>query len=284
MPNSLTPAQSAAYNRDGVYFPIPVLTPDETKRYRAAFEDFEQRLGGHPKATELSQTHLQFPWAYELATHSAVLDAVEDVLGPDVLVWTTNFFPKRAHDPGYISWHQDGTYWGLDSSEVTTAWIALTGSTVENGCMRVVPGSQKLHIIPHRETHAANNMLTRGQEVERQVSESEAVDVVLRPGEMSLHHVNIIHGSNPNPSEGRRIGFAIRYITPKASQVGERQPAVLARGRDEYHHFDLLTGPPTGSIEEGIAAHRERARRLLAQLTSTRGHFEKPDTSSGRNP
>jgi hypothetical protein len=100
---------------------------------------------------------------------------------------------------------------------------------------------------------------------------------------MSLHHVRIIHGSNPNPSDRRRIGFAIRYITPKASQTGERQPAVLARGRDEYHHFELA-GPPTGSFEEGIAAHRERARRLLVQLTATSGHLEKPDTSSGRNP
>lgn len=283
MSESLTPAQVAAYERDGVYFPIPVLTRDETRRYLDAYLDFEHRLGGQPKATELSQAHLHFVWAYELATHPAVLDAVEAVLGSDILVWTSNVFPKRPRDPGYISWHQDGTYWGLDSAEVTTAWIALTDSTVENGCMRVAPGSQKLDIIPHRETHAANNMLTRGQEVECEVSESEAVDVVLRAGEMSLHHVRIIHGSNPNASDERRIGFAIRYITPKASQTGERQPAVLARGRDEYHHFELA-GPPTGSVEEGIAAHRERARRLLAQLTATRGQFEKPDTSSGRNP
>jgi hypothetical protein len=118
MPKSLTSTQSAAYNDNGILLPLPVLTPQEIHRYREAFLDFENRLGGHPKATELSQTHLHFAWAYELATHPAVLDAVEAVLGPDILVWTSNVFPKRARDPGYISWHQDGTYWGLDSYQL----------------------------------------------------------------------------------------------------------------------------------------------------------------------
>ena len=201
------------------------------------------RLGGRPVAQALGHTQAYFRWAYDLATHPRVLDAVEDVLGPDILVWTVSIFPKYPRDPGYISWHQDGTYWGLDSTRVTTAWIALTDSTVDNGCMRVVPGSHRRPILPHRDTYAADNRLSRGQEIEVEVDERDAVDVVLRAGEMSLHHVNIIHGSNPNPSDGSRIGFAPRFTTPETRQIdGEPLTAVLARGRDRSGHFQLLAG------------------------------------------
>ena len=135
--------------------------------------------------------------------------------------------------------------------------------------MRVVKGSQARPILPHVETWAPHNLLSRGQEVQAEVREEDATDVVLRAGEMSLHHVNIIHGSNPNRTDGRRVGFAIRFITPQTKQIGAPQPAVLARGHDEYHHFDLLTGPPTKSIERAIADQAETARRLLAALTKT---------------
>jgi ectoine hydroxylase-related dioxygenase (phytanoyl-CoA dioxygenase family) len=247
MPNVLSSAQLERYHRDGILFPIPVLAPDEDGRFREAFYDLEARLGGKPSAQQLSQSHLHFRWAWDLATHPRVLDAVEDVLGPNILIWTVSIFPKHPRDPAYISWHQDGTYWGLTSTRVTTAWIALTDSTVENGCMRVVAGSQTNPILPHKETWAKENLLSRGQEIQVDVREGDATDVVLRAGEMSLHHVNIIHGSNPNRSNGRRVGFAIRFITPDVAQLGERPLAVLARGRDDCHHFDLLREPPGAS-------------------------------------
>ncbi len=269
MPRELSATQVERYRRDGVLFPIPVLSAGEVERCRAAFFDLERRLGGKPSAQQLSQTHLHFRWAYDLATHPSVLDAVESVIGEDILVWTVSIFPKHAHDPAYISWHQDGTYWGLDSTRVTTAWIALTDSTVENGCMRVVAGSHTRPIMPHRETYAKDNLLSRGQEVQVDVKEEDATEVVLQAGEMSLHHVNIIHGSNPNRSDGRRVGFAIRFTTPATRQAGERPPAVLARGRDDYHHFELLDAPPSGTMEDGIAAQAESARRLTAALTRT---------------
>jgi hypothetical protein len=270
MPRVLAEEQVSRYRTDGIVFPIPALTTDEVVKYREAFYDLEARLGGKPSAQQLSQTHLYFRWAYDLATHPAVLDAVEDVLGPNILIWTVSIFPKHAHDPAYISWHQDGTYWGLSSTQVTTAWIALTDSTVENGCMRVVAGSHTSPILPHRETWAPDNLLSRGQEIQVDVDEKDATDVVLRAGEMSLHHVNIIHGSNANHSDGRRVGFAIRFITPDVRQVGEPPKAVLARGRDDYHHFELLEAPPDLGIEEALAAQAAAARRLLAALTKTR--------------
>jgi len=270
MPKVLAREMVERYHREGVLFPIPALSATEVGRFRAAFFELEARLGGKPSAQQLSQTHLYFRWAYDLATHPSVLDGVENILGPNILIWTVSIFPKHAHDPAYISWHQDGTYWGLSSTQVTTAWIALTESTVENGCMRVVKGSHARSILPHVETWAPNNLLSRGQEVQVEVAEEDATDVVLRAGEMSLHHVNIIHGSNPNRSDGRRVGFAIRFITPDVSQVGERPQAVLARGRDDHHHFELLPKPPDGSLEDAIAAQSAAARRLLDALTKTR--------------
>lgn len=270
MPKALSTGQIERYEQDGIFFPIRVLNAEEVSRFRTAFEEVEARLGGKPKAVELSQTHLYFRWAYDLATHPAVLDAVEDVLGPDILIWTTSIFPKYPHDPAYISWHQDGTYWGLDSTQVTSAWIALYDSTVENGCMRVVAGSHKQEILPHIDTYARDNLLTRGQEVAVEVKEEEATDVVLNAGEMSLHHVRIIHGSNPNRSDTKRVGFAVRFITPQVRQIGERPVAVLARGRDDYHHFDLLQAPPSYSLEKGIALQAEASRRLVAALTKTK--------------
>jgi non-heme Fe2+,alpha-ketoglutarate-dependent halogenase len=274
MSKLLTAAQVEQYHRDGILFPVPVLSPGETARFRAAFEEVAARLGGRPVAQALGHTQAYFRWAYDLATHPRILDAVEDVLGPNLLVWTVSIFPKYPRDPGYISWHQDGTYWGLDSTRVVTAWVALTDSTLDNGCMRVMPGSHRRPILPHRDTYAADNRLSRGQEIEVEVDEQDAVDVVLRAGEMSLHHVNIIHGSNPNPSDGSRIGFAPRFMTPETRQIdGEPLTAVLARGRDSHGHFQLLPGPPALGFDEALAAQQAAAGQFLTEIRKTRGHY-----------
>jgi len=274
MGKRLTAAQIEGYERDGYVSPVPVLSPAETAHFRQAFEEVAARLGGRPLAQSLGHSQAYFRWAYDLATHPAILDAVEDLLGPDILVWTVSIFPKYPRDPGYISWHQDGTYWGLDSTRVTTAWVALTDSSVDNGCMRVVPGSHRRPILPHRDTYAPENRLSRGQEIEVAVDEREAVDIVLRPGEMSLHHVNIIHGSNPNPSDRSRIGFAPRYTTPSTRQVdGEPPTAILARGRDAHGHFQLVPAPPTLGLDEAIAAQQAAAGRFLREIRKTRGHY-----------
>jgi non-heme Fe2+,alpha-ketoglutarate-dependent halogenase len=270
----LTASQVEQYERDGIVFPVPVLTPEETAGFRRSFDELADRLGGRPVAQALGHTQAFFRWAYDLGTHPRVLDAVEDILGPDILLWTVSIFPKYPRDPGYISWHQDGTYWGLDSVRVTTAWIALTDSRVDNGCMRVVPGSHRRPILPHRDTYAADNRLSRGQEIEVEVDERDAVDVVLRAGQMSLHHVNIIHGSNSNPSDGSRIGFAPRFTTPETSQIdGEPLTAVLARGRDRFGHFRLQPGAPTLGFEDALAAQQAAAGQFLSEIRKTKGHY-----------
>jgi ectoine hydroxylase-related dioxygenase (phytanoyl-CoA dioxygenase family) len=193
-----------------------------------------------------------------------VLDAVETVLGKDVLVWSSQWFPKFAHDRTYVSWHQDATYWGLSPPNVTTAWIALTPSTTANGCVRVIPGTHRGELLPQRETYAEANMLSRGQEIAVAVDEAQAVDFVLRPGEFSLHHVGIVHGSGRNESDAARIGLAARYVSPDVVQQGtDRDMAILVRGRDAYGHFDLVEPPECDLAHGESALHAESLARKV---------------------
>ena len=259
----------ARYRNDGFVFPVDVLEPEEAGRCRAEYEAVASALGGLPKAVQLTQIHRFHRWAWDLCFHPRVLDAVESVLGPDILLWSAQVFPKRARDPGYITMHQDGTYWGLDGGEVATAWIALTESTAENGCMRLLPGSHRQPILPHEDTHARDNLLTRGQEVQAEYDEADVVDIVLRPGQMSLHHVRAIHGSRANMSDRPRVGFAIRYMTPEVKPLRPGQAALLVRGADRCGNWELRNDPPSySSMESAVRAHQAAARRFLAELTA----------------
>jgi len=212
MPKCLTPAQIEQYREEGCVFPMRIMSETEAAEFRGRLEAFERRTGGPLKGDMRHKSHLLFAWLAELVRRSAILDTVEDLHGPDLLCWTTNFFIKEAADPAFVSWHQDSTYWGLSTPDVVTAWVAFTPATEANGAMEYIPGSHKLDQIPHRDTFAKHNLLTRGQEVMVEVDHSQRRIITLRPGEMSLHHVRLVHGSPPNPSSDRRIGFAIRYI------------------------------------------------------------------------
>jgi len=264
----LSQQQVESYRDDGVVFPAGILSDAELTRYLGLYLELEELMKDRARPSQLAMAHFYYDWAYELVTHPRILDLVEDVLGPDVVVWSASFFTKPPHDPGYVSWHQDATYWGLDLSEVTTAWLALSDSTVENGCMRMVPGSHTQPILSHVKTYAENNLLSRGQVVEVEVKESEAVDVILKAGEASLHHVNIIHGSNANSSSSSRIGFAIRMVTPRVKQTGYQLPAILGRGSDPYRHFEYAEKPAHGNTEEAMAAHIAADRKLAEMVRS----------------
>jgi non-heme Fe2+,alpha-ketoglutarate-dependent halogenase len=234
---ALSDAAVRQYTELGYYAPVPALTPDEARAIRAKLEDFE--AGAGVLAGKLRhKSHLLFTWLNDLIRHPRILDAVEDIIGPDILCWGSSFFIKEKQDPSFVSWHQDSTYWGLDPADVVTTWVALSDSTAKNGAMRVIPGSHKLDQIPHRDTFRPENLLSRGQEIMVEVDERQAKMLELQAGEMSLHHVRLIHGSDPNPSGQRRIGFAIRYIPTYVRQAaGTHDSATLVRGVDTYHHF-----------------------------------------------
>ncbi|MGH1482358.1 MAG: phytanoyl-CoA dioxygenase family protein [Geminicoccales bacterium] len=250
---SLSSEQIRRYQETGYLSPIRVLSAAEATDYRTKLEAIE--TAGAASTDHLKfKPHLLFTCFDELIRHPRILDAVEGVIGPNILCWATNFFTKEPKTTSFISWHQDLTYWGLDPADIVTAWVALSPATVTSGCMRFVPGTHKMEIVPHNDTFADDNLLSRGQEVEVDVDEKEAVNVVLQPGEMSLHHVKLIHGSNPNRSDDRRIGFAIRYVPAYVRQVvGEKDSAVLVRGVDTERNFEHET-PPVHDLDEAALA------------------------------
>lgn len=255
MTAALTDDQVAAYRRDGILFPIRVLAESAMPPLAARLAELERRDGGRLSRRSNQKPHLYLTWMDALVRHPAILDAVEAILGPDLLCWGSGFFIKSAGDPAFISWHQDSTYWGLSSPDVVTAWLAFTPSTPGSGCMRVVPGTQHAQ-VDHRDTFAQNNLLSRGQEIAVAVDEQTAVDVVLRPGEMSLHHVRLFHGSEPNRSRQPRIGLAIRYIPTAIRQLhGARSSATLVRGTDRFGHFDLDPPPAADDDPAALAVH-----------------------------
>src|SRR5271157_3076144 len=252
---ALSEAAVRQYRDQGYIAPVPALTTAEAAALRARLEGYEAGAGA--LAGKLRhKPHLLFTWLNDLIRHPRILDAVEDVIGPDILCWGTSFFIKNARDPGYVSWHQDSTYWGLEPPDIVTAWVAFSDSIVANGAMRVIPGSHRMEQLAHHDTFAPDNLLSRGQEISVQVDEREAVALELRAGEMSLHHVRLIHGSDPDPSDTRRIGFAIRYIPTYVRQVvGGTDCATLVRGEDRYHHFEAEQRPVADMAPEAVAHH-----------------------------
>jgi non-heme Fe2+,alpha-ketoglutarate-dependent halogenase len=261
MPKLLTQEQIDCYHREGYVFPVRAMSEADACELRRRLENFE-REQGRPLQRDVSvKSHLLFTWLADLVRNSKILDAVEDLYGPDLLCWTSNFFIKEGGNRSFVSWHQDSTYWGLNKPDVVTAWVALTSSNEENGAMQFIPATHTSDQIPHRDTFAADNLLTRGQEVAVDVDASKAVHAVLEPGEISLHHVRLVHGSPPNPSGDRRIGFAIRYIPTSVRQTVGEDSATLVRGTDRYHHFELEPRPTSDMQPEFVALHKRIADR-----------------------
>lgn len=259
----LTSDRVAEYESAGVLFPVPALSTSVTEYFLSRFQELLAELGDGVGPRHLAQGHLHFPWIYDLATRATILDVVEDVIGPDILVHSLTPFWKRPHDRSFVSWHQDGHYMALDEPAFVSAWVALTPSTPENGCMRVVPGSHRAGRLPHGETALSpNNLLSSGLEIAVDIEDGNGVDVVLKPGELSLHHINIVHGSNPNESGKWRIGFAIRYVAPHVKQKASHFPVVLARGEDRHRHYEHLKEPPSYSTEAGWAAQQAFSKSL----------------------
>ena len=271
----LTSEQKREFDRDGYVSPIRIMSTEQALTLRQRLEDFERTQGGPLKGSLRHKTHLLFTWLNELVRNEKILDVVEDLYGPDLLCWTSNFFIKEGRDPAFVSWHQDSTYWGLSRPDVVTAWVALSESNLTNGAMEVIPGSHLMDQIAHRDTYSDNNLLTRGQEVAVEVDQTKAKVVVLQPGEMSLHHVRIIHGSAPNASLDRRIGFAIRYIPTSVRQVNGADSATLVRGTDTFNTFEHEPQPTRDFDPDFVRIHQtiaDRNARILFKGTDVKSY------------
>lgn len=257
----------AKYQRDGYYFPLDILSDAETRELRRKLEEYETATGGPIQGDLRHKAHLYLTWLNDLIRHPRILDAAEDVLGPNILCWSTSFFIKEASDPSFVSWHQDATYWGLSSPDVMTVWVAFTPANLLNGCMKFMPGSHRQQ-LEHKDTFDKNNLLSRGQEIAVDVPEGAGVDVPLKAGEMSLHHVLLAHASGPNTTDDRRIGLALRYIPPHVRQLKVRDSATLVRGRDPHGNFDPEPAPKADLDPAALATHREAVERSAKALYS----------------
>jgi ectoine hydroxylase-related dioxygenase (phytanoyl-CoA dioxygenase family) len=266
MTKLLSPEAQRFFQDNGYYFPVRVMSAAEAAGYRAKLEAHEATIGGPLQSNMRHKVHLLFTWADALIRHPRVLDAVEDLIGPNILCWTTNFFIKEPMNPSFVSWHQDSTYWGLDPADVVTAWLALSDAPVESGAMKFLPGSHKWDQVPHRDTFHQHNLLTRGQEIEVEVDESQGVAVPLAAGEMSLHHVRLVHGSAANTTANRRIGLAIRYVPTYVRQVRGHDGGTLVRGVDAFRHFEPEPVPKADLDADALAAHARAVERQVSHL------------------
>ncbi len=251
---------ASAYAKDGYLFPYDVISEAEAAELLADLEAAEAEVAGdRAKLSMLRSFPAQLlPSFARLVRHPRLIEAVSQIIGPDILAWGSGLFIKEANSRSYVSWHQDLNYWGLDGDQEVTAWVALTSANVENGCMRFVPGSHAKKVVPHVDSFAQDNLLTRGQEIAVEVDEASAMNVVLRAGQASFHHGHMFHASGPNGTSARRIGAALRYVAPSMKQVsGEKLMVAHVSGKDDYGNFDVAP-PPTGRLlEEDF----ERVRR-----------------------
>jgi non-heme Fe2+,alpha-ketoglutarate-dependent halogenase len=272
MPKVLKPEAIEQLRRDGFYFPIPGVPEGVAADYRRQLEAFEAANGGALKGANRFKTHLLFKWLADLIRAPHILDTVEDLIGPDILCWTTHWFIKEARSPNYVSWHQDNNYWGLDTKQLVSVWVALSPATMESGCMRMLPGSHLNPPMPHVDTYAEHNLLTRGQVIDVDIDETMAVDVVLKTGEAALFAYEIAHASPPNQSDDRRIAVVLRYMPPTARQMlADWDSAALVRGKDNYRHFEHEPVPRYDLDPVAVAFHQkaeDRQRQIYYRGTA----------------
>ncbi len=262
----LSSAQVASYAQTGILTPLDAFDSPVADDFKRRYDSIAQHHGGRIPARFTQKPHLLYPWLSQLIRNPAILDSVEDLLGANLLCWSAQFFAKGVGDSSFVSWHQDATYWGLSSPEVVTAWVAFSPSNPQSGCMRVIPGTH-LRQVSHTDTFAEQNLLSRGQEIAVEVDLAQALDVVLQPGQMSLHHVLLFHGSEVNRADYARVGFAIRYVPTHVHQKSPlRESATLVRGVDEFNHFDHERTPAADLHPDAVAHHREVIDRQLKIL------------------
>lgn len=244
MAGSLTQAQVEHFRREGYAFPFDAIPAAEAASYVAKLDSYDAILGEDAQKQLKIKAHVAAPWIVALARNKNILDAVESVVGPDILLFGTSMFSKKARDIRFVSWHQDAAYYGLDPQQEVTCWVGLTDADTENGCMRVMPGSHLGADAVHDETYDPQNMLGRGQTI-RDIDDSKAVYMPVKAGQFSMHHERTIHGSMPNPSDRRRVGISFFYMPAHVRSTIGRRTATLVRGTDKYGHWDPEPMPKT---------------------------------------
>ncbi len=257
MGKKLSEQQIESYKRDGFLSPVDIFSQAEAATMREALEAAEAKWPEAFVGSARNNAHYNIKVLDEIVHNSDLVDAVEDLIGPDILNYGTVLFIKEARDPGFVSWHQDARYMGLEPHIGVTAWVALSPSNAESGCMQMIPGSHLENIRDHNDTFGEENILTRGQEIV-DIDESKTVATPLLPGQVSFHSARVIHSSQPNNSDDRRIGFAIQsYLPPQVEQTLARTHAQLVRGSDPHGNFEVAPRPLDDMVPENVSLRDE---------------------------
>jgi non-haem Fe2+, alpha-ketoglutarate-dependent halogenase len=260
MGKRLQDTEIAQFTRDGFVFPVRAYSSEHMAIRQNWLEEIEANLAGRIPPALNAKIHLLVPWLWDMVHDACIVDAVEDLIGPNLACWGTSFITKAGPGTRFVTWHQDATHWSLTEPRAVTAWVAFTASRRENGCVRMIPRSNH-RALPHEDSGDALNMLGRRERVVEDVDETNAVDIILAPGEMSLHHPLVVHGSEPNRSSIRRVGFAIRYIPAGIGQRnGQRNSVTVVRG-DGFGHFEHEAAPEGLFHPDALVRHK-RALRL----------------------
>jgi ectoine hydroxylase-related dioxygenase (phytanoyl-CoA dioxygenase family) len=247
------------YNSEGYLSGIDILDRAEVADHRRQLEHAEQQIGS---MHYLAKVHTILSSAANLVSHPRILDVVEQLIGPDLLIYNATYIIKEANTKSHVSWHQDLTYWGLDSDDQVSVWLALSDSSESSGCMRMIPGSHQLgqqhHILGEQDE---NNVLFQSQRV-ADIDESQAVAAPLKPGQASFHHGWLLHASSPNTSTDRRIGLNIQYVATHVRQTKlPGYTALLARGVDRYQHYGEDVAA-TSDLDAAAMLRRDEFERL----------------------
>ncbi len=256
----LTSEQVELYWNDGVVYPLTAIGESDAESLIPHFLELQERMSSWTNSKQLLKVHMVSRWAYELAANSRILDAVEGVLGPDILLWGATFFAKKPNHSFHVGWHQDLLYWGLKPPDgVATVWLGLSDAKEDNGAMQVVRGSHKSGLRHHSNRLDENNMLMSSQNSQLTERDEQFRTIVeLKAGQFSIHHGMVLHGSGPNVSNRPRIGFSINYISTEVRQVRDGvDEAMLVRGVDSYGHFKLQEPPESEFSPESVAQYRE---------------------------
>ncbi|MBK18354.1 MAG: hypothetical protein CMM52_05905 [Rhodospirillaceae bacterium] len=266
MGKALTTEQVNQYHNDGFLFPFDVFTESEAAGIADRFAEMERNLGEEMQSRFRNKAQLPFPWLCDLVANERLLDAVEDLIGPDILCWGSSFFTKKARDPRFISWHADDFVYGFEPAETVTAWLAFHPSTVESGCVQYIPGSH--HDDPTYEFIPDPNNLARNGQHAIGINEDDAVFAVLKAGEVVFHHQSVVHSSGPNNADHPRVGLAIHYTAPNVRETRfNGATATLLRGEDKYGFWGKDPVPEV-DFDKNCIEHMEQTRAIFAQLNN----------------
>lgn len=276
---ALTQEQVDSFHYNGFLFPIPALTPAEIATCLAGLRRLEADIGSPVAEADVkwrSHAYAHSPWFNDLIRHPRILDAIEDVIGPDILVWTSTFFIKEPRSPTFAAWHQDGTYFGLRPKAQVCAWVALTDASEEAGCMETLSSRGAARQLHHAALGLANSINRAGQTIMGPLDDAKPVAMALRAGQFSLHHELAVHRSAPNNASHRRVGIGLNYI-PTHVRVDSpvRLTAMLVRGEDRYGHFDLIDPPAAERDRAALAVHQEVSDRYRENYRIQVVHHER---------